>query len=799
MGMGTFADDVRFALRSWRRAPFVIAAAVVAIAAGVAANTTIFSFVSAMLLQPLPYPDPDRVVHVWQDYRTISGRQREWTSPGLFLEWRERSIDALSAIAVVGGWGPTLVEGVEPERIPGASVSAAYFSILGARPAVGRLLEPDDDRPGAPTVVVISHGLWTQRFGRDPSVVGRVLRLDAESVTVVGVTEAGFEPAVIDADMWSAARIPPGAPTGMIVLRAIGRVRPDATLALAQERLSAMAQQLDREQISERGAGILLEPIAEELTGPVRVPLLVLMAAVAVVLLMACLNVALLLLVRSADRAKEMTLRAALGASRRRLVVQLLTETSLLATVGAAAGLALTMLSLESLRALAPASLPRLDHVRIDSTVLLFTMAVTVVAALSSGLVPALRASRANLAAVLRDSGASRSTRLHGLVVVAEIAMAVALMAAAGQIVRSFARLQDVDLGFNPERVVAATINLPRSRYSSPQQVRGLYDRVLDRLASSPDITAAGFVSVLPLSGSDTDSSFSIIGRPVTEDQSQEPVAWIRLVSPSYFQTMGILVGEGRGFVATDGPDAPCVVVINRALAQRYWSAMPAIGGRIVALGAACEVVGIASDVHHRGPAAVVEPEMYFSIHQRPPRGPGSVVVRGASSTTAAAAALRAVLRAEDRAIPLDGIRTLESMLGRAVAQPRFLTLLVSAFAVVALGLALIGVHGLLSHGVAVRTREIGVRIAVGAQRGDVARLVARTSALTVIAGVTLGVALAAATARTLETVLFEIEPGDTVSIAAVVILVAIAGSMATLVPSYRAMRVDPIESLRAE
>ena len=436
---------------------------------------------------------------------------------------------------------------------------------------------------------------------------------------------------------------------------------------------------------------------------------------------------------------------------------------------------------------------------RIDTTVLLFTMAVTVVAALSSGLVPALRASRANLAAVLRDSGASRSTRLHGLVVVAEIAMAVALMAAAGQIVRSFARLQDVDLGFNPERVVAATINLPRSRYSSPQHVRGLYDRVLDRLASSPDITAAGFVSVLPLSGSDTDSSFSIIGRPVTADQSQEPVAWFRLVSPSYFQTMGILVGEGRGFVATDGPDAPCVVVINRALAQRYWSAMPAIGGRIVALGAACEVVGIASDVHHRGPAAVVEPEMYFSIHQRPPRGPGSVVVRGASSTTAAAAALRAVLRAEDRAIPLDGIRTLESMLGRAVAQPRFLTLLVSAFAVVALGLALIGVHGLLSHGVAVRTREIGVRIAVGAQRGDVARLVARTSALTVIAGVTLGVALAAATARTLETVLFEIEPGDTVSIAAVVILVAIAGAMATLVPSYRAMRVDPIQSLRAE
>ena len=269
--VATFADDVKFALRSWRRAPFVIAAAVVAIAAGVAANTTIFSFVSAMLLQPLPYPDPDRVVHVWQDYRTISGRQREWTSPGLFLEWRERSNDALSAIAVVGGWGPTLVEGVEPERIPGASVSAAYFSILGARPAVGRLLEPDDDRPGAPTVVVISHGLWTQRFGRDPSVVGRVLRLDAESVTVVGVTEAGFEPAVIDADMWSAARIPPGAPTGMIVLRAIGRVRPDATLALAQERLSAMAQQLDREQISERGAGILLEPIAEELTGPVRV------------------------------------------------------------------------------------------------------------------------------------------------------------------------------------------------------------------------------------------------------------------------------------------------------------------------------------------------------------------------------------------------------------------------------------------------------------------------------------------------------------------------------------------------
>lgn len=799
--MGHLRGDIVGAVRGWRHNLGLTSAAVLAIALGIAANTTIFSFVSAVLLRPLPYGDPGRIVVVWQDFRAISGREREWTSPGLFLEWQRRSSDALDAIAVVRGWAPTLTGTDTPERLQGAAVSAAYFDVLGVAAHRGRLLSAADDTPGAATVAVISHGLWVRRFGQDPGVVGRVLQLDQQPVTVVGVLPAEFEPALIPAEIWSATRIPPGAPTGMVVLQSVARLRQDVALDLARDRMSTVARSLDQEGIAESGAGILLEPLQDYVTGDVRLPLLVLSAAVAAVLLIACLNVTLLLLARAAVRAREVSLRAALGASRSRIVRQLLTETAVLAVAGASLGLLLTVLSIDSIRALAPATVPRLGDVRVDTGVITLAVLLTVAATFVSGLLPAVLGSRSDLNALLRETtGAPRVVRLNQWVVIVEVAVAVTLLSAAGQILRSFDRLQRVDLGFSPAGVVTSAITLPRARYQTDESVRAFYDRVLARLDAAPDIERAGLVSVLPLSGSDTDISFAIEGRPAPSTRAEEPTTWVRLVSADYFATMGIALHQGRVFTETDNATAPCVVVVNRALAQRYWPDGSARGARVIAMAGSCEVVGIVANVHHRGPAVAPEPEMYFSLQQRIGRGV-SIVARAtsAAATDRAGSTVTGVIRSEDPAIPPGTLRTLDAMLGRTLAQPRFVSTLVATFAGVAFVLALIGVYGLLSYGVSRRTREIGLRMAIGADTTAVARLVAIGSAWTLVAGLAVGIAGALAASRSLGALLFEIEPGDPATLAAVAVLVMVAGAGATLVPLWRATRVDPVSALRQD
>jgi putative ABC transport system permease protein len=501
---------------------------------------------------------------------------------------------------------------------------------------------------------------------------------------------------------------------------------------------------------------------------------------------------------RAASRSREITLRASLGASRSRLFAQLLTETLLLAALGAIAGLVITVISLDSVLAIAPSSVPRLADVRIDATVLTFTAALTLVTTLVAGLLPAALASRTDLMRLLRDSGSeSGMSRVHRVLVVAEVALAVVLLCGAGQMLRSLDKLQQVDLGFRAPGLVAATVGLPRARYQSDQSLRHFYESVLERLRSTPDIADAGVVSVLPLGGSDTDTSFRIEGRPLPATRAEEPVAWFRLVSNGYFKTMGMRMEEGRGFADTDRQDTPCVAVINRSLTERYWTASP-VGSRIFAMGQFCEVVGIVNDIHHHGPAIPPEPELYFSMHQRPLRG-GSIVVRAAATPLAAAASLRGVIRSEDPGLPPGSVRTLEDMLGRTLVQPRFISLMIGGFAGVAVVLALVGVHGLLSYGVARRTREIGIRVAVGASMRDVARLVAMGSMWTVGGGAAVGLAGAFLLSRTIESLLFGVEPGDPTTSIVVLVLVVIAGLLATIVPMRRAMRIDPNIALRIE
>jgi putative ABC transport system permease protein len=477
----------------------------------------------------------------------------------------------------------------------------------------------------------------------------------------------------------------------------------------------------------------------------------------------------------------------------------LVTETLLLAALGGVAGLLLTMASLDAIVAMAPADVPRLKDVRVDGTVLMFTAGVTLITTLLAGLLPAALASRADLMSLLHDSGPEGGvSRLHRWMVMAEVALAVVLLSGAGQMLRSLDQLQRVDLGFRPGGLVASSVALPRTRYQSEERIRQYYDHILERLAVAPAIARAGVVSVLPLGGSDTDTSFRIDGRPLPATRAEEPVAWFRLVSHDYFRTMGIRVDEGRGFLDTDRAGAPCVVTINQALTGRHWSGGGALGARLFVMGQPCEVVGIVADVHHWGPATPPEPEMYLSMQQRPLRG-GSIVVRAATTPDAAASALRSIIRAEDPALPPGTVRTLDDMLGRVLDQPRFISLMSAAFAVVAFVLALVGVHGMLSYGVARRSREIGIRMAVGANRQDVARLIAWSSALTVAGGAVAGLAGAVVLSRAIESLLFGVGPGDPLTAAVVLALVLVAGTVATLVPMRRAMRVDPNIALRIE
>jgi putative ABC transport system permease protein len=798
--MDALVRDIRYAARSWRRAPGAIAAAIGALALGIGATTAMFSVVSGVLLRPLPYQNPERLVMLWQDLRARGGPSRDWISPGLFVEWRRRGT-VFEHVAAVRGWAPNLTGIDEPERLRGAAVSAAYFSALGVPPLRGRTFTADDDRPGGAPVAIVSEALWARLFGRDPRLVGRAILLDGQPVTVVGIMPAAFQPPIVAADVWSPIRIDENrAPRAVVVLRVLAKIQPDVTVAQAQAAMAAVAAQLEQEDAEWERARVAVIPLHDDVVGNARQVVAVLALAAALLLAIACANAMSLLLARAADRWREMTIRTALGAGRAQIVRQLLTESALLAGIGGAAGVFVAWSGVRTLVALAPASAPRMHDVRIDGTVLAFSAGITLVAAVAAGLAPAAASARVPLNAGLRDGGreATSTQRLRALVVAAEIAIALALVVGAALLVRTLTALQRVDMGFDARRVLTASLVPPRTQYRDPDALRTLFERLLERASSLPGVRSAALTNLLPLSGGDMTLSFRIRGRPSSAAPGGEPVAGARIVSASYVSTMGMRLLQGRDLSALDTFTSPGAILVNETMAKRYWPGTSALGARIDLNGLDASVVGVVGDVHHRGPGAAPGAEMYVPFTQFNSRQ-AVVVLRTAGDPARAAVALRAAMKEIDPALPLANLTTLETLLEQSVAQPRFLAALLTGFAGLAAALALVGIYGLLSFAVSRRVREIGVRVALGAGRWMVLRLVLGQSALLVGAGLAAGAALAIALSRFLRTLLFGVGPGDPATIAGMAAAVAVAALFASLPAALRASRIDPVVALREE
>ncbi len=793
-------SDLRFALRTFRKNPGFVAVAVLTLALGIGANTAIFSVVNGVLLRPLPFPQPDRIMALWQN-DLADGVVKNTVSMPNFLDWHDQN-GVFEAMATYQFGAVTIAGPSSPVRLRTATVSDGFFDVMGVAPAIGRVFRPDDHRPGAAPALVLSRGAWQANFGSDPSIVGREVRLDGESATVVGVMPAGFTfPHGVDA--WRALVIDrakmPG--RGMVYLQVVGRLKPDATLVGARAEMSAIAKRLEQEYPNANpGVGVTVLPLQEDEVGYVRPALLVLAGAVGFVLLIACGNIANLLLARGVTRQREVALRSALGAGRGRVVRQLLLENLLLAALGGMAGILVGMWSFEALRALLPGNLPRVGEIRLDGWVLTYTFASVLVAGLIFGLLPALRAARVDLTDALRErvtTGTGR--RLRNGLVVAEMALAMTLLVGAGLLVTTFAKLQAVDPGFDAAHVLSSSIALPAGLYAEPARQVAYFDRLVADVSAVPGVESAGVTTTLPLQGSELDLTFAIEGLPEpTPDNT--PNANFDAVTPDYFHTIRMHAVAGRLFTASDDAQAPPVVAIDEALAQRYFPKENPVGRRMrVDLGdnpPFREVVGVVNDIHHAELGTPPVPTMYVPTAQAPFRF-GQLVVRTAGDPAALAGSVRSAIQRVDPALAQGTVQPFARIVSASVAQPRFRSLLVGGFAVLALVLAMIGLAGVLSYSVSQRTNEIGIRMALGARPTEILRLVVGEGLALAVAGTMLGVAGAVALSGALSSLLFGVSAVDPRIYAALAVVLTLVAVLASYIPARRAARVDPMAALR--
>ena len=806
--MDHLRQDLLYALRRLVKAPAFTVVAVVTLALGIGANTAIFSVVNGVLLKPLPYPESERLVGV---YHTANGRRAVMSGPN-FTDVARTATSFENAAAISTGRMILTGQG-EPIRIPVANVSASLFNVLRVRPILGRTFNADENTPGRTSIVVLSYGLWQQRFGGDPDVVGRRIQLDGVSREVVGVMPQGFSyPA--DRQAWLPVEYDQNFVTrqrGAWYLDVVARLKPGVTTEQSATEVETIGRNLAREYPdADAEIGMTTYPLREAMVGDIRRAVFVLLGAVGFVLLIACANVANLLLARAAAREPEMAVRTALGAGRGRLVRQLLTESIILALVGAAFGLLLAVWGVEFLTSLKPQGIPRLDNIRIDGAVVLFTMAIAVVTGVLFGVAPAFTATR-GLTASLKEGGRGAVTarggaRLRGALVVAELALAVMLLAGAGLLMRSFIKLQAVDPGFRPEQALTFELTLPEARYKEDPQIISFFDRLLPRLRALPGVRAAAAVMGLPLSGMDFVISFEVEGRPPVPP-SQRPAMQVRVATPDYFSTIGIPLKRGRGFSDDDRQGTTPVVLITETAARMFFPNEDPIG-KTIKLGwgrgggarrrAGGEVVGIVGDVKEAGLDEPNPPHIYMPLRQWPV-GFMSIVVKTATPPPTLADAARTEVYAVDPNLPVSNVRTLDEIVARSISQPRFYMLLLAIFAGVALALAAIGIFGVLSYAVAQRTREIGIRMALGAQQHTVIGLVVREAMLLVAFGVASGTIAALVLSRTMTKMLFSVAPTDPATFAIVAAGLLAVALLASYLPARRATRVDPVVALRTE
>lgn len=804
--MDNLLQDVRYGARILLRNPSFSAVVVIALALGIGGSTAIFTVVNAVLLRPLPYPESHRLMMVWEDHRPRGGPEREWTSLPNFDDWREQGT-AFERMAAFQDWGPTLTTGGgEPEGLSGLSVTQDMFAVLGVEPASGRGFNPEEDQPGAGRVAVLGHSLWQRRFGLDSGVIGTPITLNGDLYTVIGIMPAGFQfPGLVDVDVvrplrpdFSGTSPPPRASS---VLRVLARLRSDATFERARSEMEAIGARLAAQYPeANTGVGVTLVSLKEQLVANTRTTLLVLLGAILFVLLIACANVANLLLARATAREKEMAIRSALGASRGRITRQLLTESLILSVSGGALGFLLSFWIVDVLVALSPDGAPRVGEIGIDRTVLAFTTCIAVLTGLIFGLAPSLRASKPHLSDSLREgkgsSGKSGSGVRSGLVV-AEVALALVLLIGAGLLMKSFVNLLQVDAGFDPSNVLTARVFLPATRYPQRTQIAPFYAQVVDRLKSLPGVESVGAVSTLPLGGDDTDAGFRIEGRP--EPRPGEGLAaWYSSVTTDYFRVMKMRLVKGRLFTEQDQSSPSRVVIINETMSRRFFPDEDPIGKRIGSPTAWREIIGVMTDVKHFGLASAARPSMYFPYGQVPQRGM-TLTVRAASDPLGLASALRSEVWALDGNLAVMSVSSMERIVATSVADRRAALLLLGIFAGFAMLLAAVGIYGVMAYAVSQRTHEIGIRIALGADRRSVLGLVVRHGMLLCAIGVVIGLAASFALTRVMTTMLFGVGATDAMIFAAVPVLLVLVALAAVLIPARRAMKVDPMVALRYE
>jgi putative ABC transport system permease protein len=801
-------QDLRYGARMLMKKPGFALVAVITLAAGIAANTTIFSLADAVILRPFNFPNQERLVSVWEAGTLAGGFDHGSVAPGNFDDWREqnRSFERLIAI----DWRSfDLTDAKQPERFSGRGVSAGFFDALGVKPALGRTFLPGEDEPGRDQVVVLKHSLWERRFGADPNVVGRTLTLNAKTFTVIGVMPPDFNFPFGSAEMWAPLAFDDKTKRDRDshYLQLIGLLKPGVSVAQADADLDAISQRAQR-LFPETNAGRWANAVdmtqdqvrqAKEYMPP-------LVGTVAFVLLIACANVANMLFSRALGRRKEIAVRLALGASRWRLVRQLLTESLMLALAGGVIGLLLSVWAVGLLRDAMPEDfakfIPGWEHLGVNHVILLFTLMISMLAGVLFGLMPALQASRPNLNEDLKEgakdaSSADSRQRLRGGLVVAEVALSLVLLVGAGLMIRSFVAMLRDDVGFNPQSALGFELLLPEEKYSETQR-RDFYDQLLRRLETLPGVVAAGATNVLPMSNNAGDSAFEVVGRP--SEKGKAPVADHRVVTPGYFSAIGMPLRRGRGFTAEDKERATGVVIINESFARRFFPDEEAVGRRIILGGAdkPLEIVGIVGDIKDIDLDKVPRPGFYVP-HAQDPRPFMGVALRATADPAALAAAARREVMRLDPTQPAFNLKTVERMIHERSAPKRIMTALMSVFAGIALMLAGVGLYAVMAYAVSHRAHEIGVRMALGARSRDILWLITGRGLKLTLTGLALGMVGAFALTRVMEPLLYGVTATDPLTFVMISLALAGAALLACWIPARRATKVDPMIALRCE
>jgi putative ABC transport system permease protein len=810
----TLLQDIRYAARGLAKHKTFTVVAVLTLALGIGANTAIFSVVNELLLRPLPYGDAERIVMLWEV--TPKAEHQNVTSRANFIGWRDQTT-SFEGMAAFTDQRLNLTGAGEVEEVPVQFASPQLFRVLGVEPILGRGMIADDGKAGAPSIAVLGYSLWQRRFGGDPQIVGKPIMLNGSPFTVVGVMPANFQWHIRQrsgtgkaADVWTVLDMPTGegAESRGRFLSVVARLKAGVTLLQAETEMKTVAARLEQDAPQyNTGVGAEVVPLRDQFVGQVRLALWIILGAVGLVLLIACANVANLLLARAAAREKEIAVRAALGAGRWRIVRQLLTESLLLAGLGSLFGLILAFWGIKALVAISPPDLVNLQHVGLNLSVLAWTIGISLFTGIIFGLVPALEATRLDLNGALKDGKGTegqspRSRRLRSALVVSEVALALILLAGAGLLVKSFNRLQNIDRGFNPDNLMTMVVRLPETKYKDDQQMVSFFRRTTERIRALPGVSDFGMVNYLPLYGGlGAKTGYTIEGRPEVP-RPQRPRTHVRVSDANYFKTMGIPLLRGRNFTDVENTEARHVVLISESMARQHFPGEDPIGKRITVPMSAkpvpTEIVGVVGDVRYESLVDEPEPTVYFPIPELTYPFM-TLVIKTAGDPASIVPAVKRELKELDPDQPMSDVRTMNAVMGATVSRARFNTLLLALFAGLATVLAAVGIFGVMNYSLTMRTREIGLRMALGAEPRKVVLLMLRQGLGLTLIGTAVGLAAALALTRLMSSLLFGVRASDPVTFAAIVLLLMIVSLVACYLPARRAARIDPLIALRAE